>query len=122
MEHNAELIEKAAELIKSSKYAIGFTGAGVSVESGIPPFRGENGLWNTTDPSLLSLSRFYRDPAAPEADGPVTELYRLEDGRRGELETPAEGLATVRYYCGPVMLRLYTEGGTLKNLTLQRTN
>ena len=68
------------------------------------------------------LSRFYRDPAAPEADGPVTELYRLEDGRRGELETPAEGLATVRYYCGTVMLRLYTEGGTLKNLTLQRTN
>ncbi|MBO7596071.1 MAG: NAD-dependent deacylase [Bacteroidales bacterium] len=63
MEHNAELIEKAAELIKNSKYAIGFTGAGVSVESGIPPFRGENGLWNTTDPSLLSLSRFYRDPA-----------------------------------------------------------
>ena len=58
-----ELIEKAAELIKNSKYAIGFTGAGVSVESGIPPFRGENGLWNTTDPSLLSLSRFYRDPA-----------------------------------------------------------
>ena len=66
------------------------------------------------------LSRFYRDPAAPEADGPVTELYRLEDGRRGELETPAEGLATVRYYCGPVMLRLYTEGGTLKNIALQR--
>ena len=67
------------------------------------------------------LSRFYRDPAAPNADGPVTELYRLEDGRRGELETPAEGLATVRYYCGDVMLRLYTEGGVLKNLTLQRS-
>ncbi len=63
MEHNAELIEKAAELIKNSKYAIGFTGAGVSVESGIPPFRGEKGLWNTTDHTLLSKNSFYRDPA-----------------------------------------------------------
>ena len=60
---NKELIKKATDLISQSKYAIGFTGAGISVESGIPPFRGEDGLWNTTDPSILSLSRFYRDPA-----------------------------------------------------------
>ena len=51
----------------------------------------------------------------------VTELYRLEDGSRGELERPAEGLATVRYYCGNILLRLYTEGGILKDLTVQRT-
>ena len=63
MDNSKELIEKAAELISQSKSAIGFTGAGISVESGIPPFRGEDGLWNTTDPSILSLSRFYRDPA-----------------------------------------------------------
>lgn len=66
------------------------------------------------------LSRFYRDPSAAEADGPVTVLYSLEDGRRGEMEEPAEGLATVRYYNGNIMLRLYTEGGVLKDLTLQR--
>ena len=67
MEHK-ELIQKAADLISQSKYAIGFTGAGISVESGIPPFRGEDGLWNTTDPSILSLSRFYRDPAKAWVD------------------------------------------------------
>ena len=67
MEHQ-ELIQKAANLISQSKYAIGFTGAGISVESGIPPFRGEDGLWNTTDPSILSLSRFYRDPAKAWVD------------------------------------------------------
>ena len=76
--------------------------------------------------SLLSdiLSRFYSDPYSAPADGPVTELYSLDGGSRGQLEEPAEGLATVRYYCpagdGTVMLRLYTESGILRNLTLQR--
>ena len=65
------------------------------------------------------LDRFPRTEV-PLSDT-VTELYRLEDGRRGELEVPAEGLATVRCYCGNILLRLYTEGGILKNLTLQRS-
>ena len=41
-----EKIKEAALLLKNSNYTIVFTGAGISVESGIPPFRGENGLWN----------------------------------------------------------------------------
>jgi NAD-dependent deacetylase len=38
------LIKETAKLIRQSKYTIAFTGAGISVESGIPPFRGEHGL------------------------------------------------------------------------------
>ncbi|MCK4347309.1 MAG: hypothetical protein KAW47_01715 [Thermoplasmatales archaeon] len=38
------MIDKAVEIIKNSDRVTGFTGAGISVESGIPPFRGENGL------------------------------------------------------------------------------
>ncbi len=41
---------KVAELIKNSKHTIAFTGAGISVESGIPPFRGSQGLWAKYDP------------------------------------------------------------------------
>ncbi len=55
-------IKKAAEIIKKSKYLSAFTGAGISVESGIPPFRGKNGLWSKFDPSLLELSYFFRNP------------------------------------------------------------
>ena len=49
------LIEAAATAIKKSNYTIAFTGAGISVESGIPPFRGEHGLWNKYDPEVLDL-------------------------------------------------------------------
>ena len=53
-----ENIVKAAALIKSSAYTVAFTGAGISVESGIPPFRGEGGLWSDYDPMILDLSRY----------------------------------------------------------------
>ncbi len=57
------MINKVAEIIKASKYCIAFSGAGISVESGIPPFRGESGIWNRYDPHLLDLSYFYSQPA-----------------------------------------------------------
>ena len=55
-------IEIVADLIKKSKYAIGFTGAGISVESGIPPFTGAGGLWSKYDPKFIELSFFYSNP------------------------------------------------------------
>lgn len=54
--------KKAAELIKNSDHVTIFTGAGVSVESGVPPFRGVNGLWNDYDPIILDLKNFYKKP------------------------------------------------------------
>ena len=55
------LIKEAADLIKKSDYTIAFTGAGISVESGIPPFRGEHGLWNKYDPKVLDLDYYYKN-------------------------------------------------------------
>ncbi|WP_347840995.1 NAD-dependent protein deacylase [uncultured Draconibacterium sp.] len=52
------LIKEAARIIKESKSTIAFTGAGISVESGIPPFRGEHGLWNKYNPEVLDLGYF----------------------------------------------------------------
>jgi NAD-dependent deacetylase len=59
---NSDKLKQAAELIRKAKYAVAFTGAGISVESGIPPFRGENGLWNTTDPIFLEIEFFNKKP------------------------------------------------------------
>jgi len=53
-------INQAARLIRSARYLTAFTGAGISVESGIPPFRGEGGLWNKYDPRRLELDYFHR--------------------------------------------------------------
>ncbi len=58
---NEEII-RAAERIKNAKHLTAFTGAGISVESGIPPFRGENGLWSKYDPTFLELNYFYHHP------------------------------------------------------------
>jgi NAD-dependent deacetylase len=54
-------IKQAAMLLKNAKHAIVFTGAGISVESGIPPFRGAEGLWSRYDPIVLDLSYFLQN-------------------------------------------------------------
>ncbi len=59
------LIEKIAELLANSKHAVVFTGAGISAESGIPTFRGKNGLWKRFDPEeVASIRGFMRNPKA----------------------------------------------------------
>lgn len=57
------LLKESAELLKKSKFTIAFTGAGISVESGIPPFRGENGLWNKYNPEVLDLGYYLNNSA-----------------------------------------------------------
>ena len=39
------------------------TGAGISVESGIKPFRGTNGIWNENPTSMATYAKFTEDPA-----------------------------------------------------------
>ncbi len=58
-----DIINKAARLIKTSNHCMVYTGAGISKESGIPPFRGEDGIWNKYDPKNLELSYYYRNTA-----------------------------------------------------------
>jgi NAD-dependent deacetylase len=58
-------IERAAELLRDARSTVALTGAGLSVESGIPPFRGPGGLWTKYgEPPLDGYQRFLRDPTA----------------------------------------------------------
>ncbi len=45
-----EKYRKFSELLLQSQYAVVLTGAGISVESGIPDFRSKDGLWSRYDP------------------------------------------------------------------------
>ncbi len=57
------MIKKTSEALLESKKTIALTGAGISVESGIPPFRGKGGLWERYDPYEYGhVESFLRDP------------------------------------------------------------
>ena len=75
-----DLIARAAELVTSAGRVVAFTGAGVSTESGIPDFRGPNGLWARHDPDDFSYQRFMGS----------------EDGRRRYWAVGRELYGTVR--------------------------
>ena len=58
-----DLINKTAELIHRSNKVVAFTGAGISVESGIPDFRGAGGLWEKYNPSeYATIEAFHANP------------------------------------------------------------
>jgi NAD-dependent deacetylase len=74
-------IQRAAALIRRARYVVALTGAGMSVESGIPPFRGPGGLWTKYgEPPMNGYQRFLADPAAGWRErllptGPMRELW-----------------------------------------------
>ena len=64
MTDNKNKISAVAKLIKESTMTVALTGAGISVESGIDPFRGEKGLWAKYNPEEYAyIDAFYENPA-----------------------------------------------------------
>jgi NAD-dependent deacetylase len=60
----SDLIERTADILSRARRAVALTGAGISVESGIPPFRGKGGLWEKIDPMQYAhIDAFLNDPA-----------------------------------------------------------
>jgi NAD-dependent deacetylase len=58
-----DLVCRAAEIIFHSKLTLALTGAGISVESGIPDFRSAEGLWSKYDPAeYATIHAFREDP------------------------------------------------------------
>jgi NAD-dependent protein deacetylase/lipoamidase len=77
-------IDAAAQLLQGARSVVALTGAGLSVESGIPPFRGPGGLWTKYgEPPLDGYQRFLRDPAKAWRE----RLHPTEGWARGLAET-----------------------------------
>jgi NAD-dependent deacetylase len=57
-------IRHAADVLAHAHHILVFTGAGISVESGIPDFRGPDGLWSRVDPGLFEIHRYLTDADA----------------------------------------------------------
>jgi len=57
------MFDSVADRLKDAKKIVFVTGAGISQESGIPTFRGKDGLWRKYDPmKLATIDAFYHDP------------------------------------------------------------
>lgn len=58
-----EQLQTAAQIVAESAYLIALVGAGLSKESGIPTFRGGDGLWDKHgEPPMDGYQRFLADP------------------------------------------------------------
>ena len=51
-------IYPAVEILGRSEHALVFSGAGLGTESGIPDFRGPEGLWKRVDPDDFTIDRY----------------------------------------------------------------
>ncbi len=76
------LIDRAARALVGSKYAVALTGAGISTESGIPDFRGPEGVWTrdkeAEERAYQTYDLFLEDPRAYWEE--MTDPHRARGG------------------------------------------
>jgi len=59
-----EKIDRLKDIAANSKQLVAFTGAGLSAESGIPTYRGADGIWSKYDPAkYANFHYFKKDPS-----------------------------------------------------------
>jgi NAD-dependent deacetylase len=121
-------LEAAADCLAHARYVIALTGAGLSVESGIPPFRGPGGLWTKHgEPPMNGFQRFLADPRGAWEDrlnpsGPMRELWsalsaaRPNPGHRAFVEL--ENLGVLRSLITQNVDNLHRLAGTRRLLEI----
>ena len=85
-------LEIAAHIIADASYVIALVGAGMSKESGIPTFRGGDGLWDKQgEPPMDGYQRFLEDPAGWMAERKAQAERGSDFGRAIEEAKPNPG-------------------------------
>ena len=99
--------------MRSADYVVAMTGAGMSVESGIPPFRGADGLWTKYGtPPMDGFAQFREDPTGwwnrrtnEKIDAHILELR--------------DALTKARPHAGHFALAGMEQSGALKSVITQ---
>ncbi|MBI5474947.1 MAG: NAD-dependent deacylase [Ignavibacteriae bacterium] len=64
MKSSENISDQLVSAFRTAQHVVAFTGAGMSAESGVPTFRGDDGIWKTFKPEeLANLNAFMRNPA-----------------------------------------------------------
>jgi NAD-dependent SIR2 family protein deacetylase len=71
-------IKKLAQWMFESKYLVIFTGAGISTESGLPDFRGPDGIWTRQEKGLPPITRPFTSVEPNTGHQAIAGLQTLE--------------------------------------------
>ncbi len=106
-----QAVEETAQLIHRANHVVALVGAGLSVESGIPPFRGPGGLWTKYgEPDMRGYERFMEDPK---------EWWEQRISRTGSYQELMDALAQAKPNAGHAALKEMEELGYLKHIITQ---
>jgi NAD-dependent deacetylase len=97
-------LEEARALLSSAASVCVLSGAGVSAESGVPTFRGEDGLWKSYSPEELANPQAFRRDSRL-----VWEWYDWRRGKIRECRPNAGHEALARFALGSRTVRIVTQ-------------
>jgi NAD-dependent deacetylase len=107
----ATSVEQAANAIAGSRYVVALVGAGLSAESGIPTFRGPDGLWTKHgEPDLRDYERFAEDPKT---------WWEMRIERQGQFGEFVDALNAAVPNAGHLALSDMETGGWLQHIITQ---
>ena len=118
-------LAEALTWLRHARRILVFTGAGISTESGIPDFRGPNGVWKTTDPQRYTIDSYISDRSVR------VERWRASlEGRFSSAQPNAAHLAVTRLQgagLAPVIVTqnidgLHQKAGTVNVIELHGTS
>jgi NAD-dependent deacetylase len=72
-----ERIKRLAQWMFEAKYILVFTGAGISTESGLPDFRGPDGIWTRQEKGLPPKTRPFTSVEPNPGHRAIVELQKL---------------------------------------------
>ncbi|MBE9390755.1 NAD-dependent protein deacylase [Fervidicoccus fontis] len=117
--------EKLAKtLIDAGGKALFFTGAGASTESGVPDFRGPQGLWKRIPPEVFDIDLFYRDPEYSwriYAEYVYSQISRASPNRAHIAIAELESLGLVEAVITQNIDKLHQKAGSKKVIELHGT-